>query len=436
MFRNLKNVTGLSVCLLVGVCSLYAGAATNAVNALPDDLPKVADPRDSAYDDLAVLTEALLMVRRHYVEEKSYKEIVYGALDGMMENLDPHSSFLDPEALKGMYEDTEGKFGGIGIRVGVRDRILTVIAPLEGSPAFRAGLMAGDRIVKISGKRAIGMSLKDALKLMRGEKGEEVTLTIQRKGEEDLFDVTMVRDDIKIPSILGVKMLNANTGYIRIVQFDRPSGNLFIEALLKLQAEGMSSLVLDLRNNPGGLLVSAVQVAQCLLPKDALIVTTRGRGGEPTDVPLKAEGQLHLTDLDVVVLINGGSASASEIVAGSLQDHNRAVVVGDTSFGKASVQTIMRMRSNPECAIRITMAHYFTPSERMIHGKGIEPDIKLTVSGSDWRDVQLKRAYEEQPGVYPENERKDLDDVSDRVLDPALDVLTALRVLKNRGQGF
>ena len=434
-----------SVVVLFSVLPLYgadgvptAGVTNRVDGTVSTNVAEVAeavDPKASAYDDIAVLTEALLMVHKHYVEEKTYQEIVYGGLHGMMQSLDPHSSFLEPKAFDDMREDTAGKFGGIGIRIGVRDRLLTVIAPIEDTPAYRAGVLSGDRIIKIQGKRAVGLGLQPAIKLLRGEKGSEVTLTIQRSGVEEPFDVTLVRDDIKVPSVKGVRMLDEQTGYIRITQFNAPTAGLYEAALLELQEKGMTALVLDLRNNPGGLLSSAVEVSQRLLPDEALIVTTRGRGGEPTDVPLEAGGEMHLLDVDVAVLINRGSASASEIVAGALQDHHRAVIVGEKSFGKASVQSVVRMRSNPECAVRMTTAHYYTPSERMIHGVGIEPDIAVSMSMSEWRNALLKRAYEENPEMYPEAEREDMTGVEDRQLARAMDVLTALRVLAARGGG-
>lgn len=394
------------------------------------------DPREQAYEDIEVLTEALLMIHKHYVDEKSYQEIIYGSLHGMLNNLDPHSSFLGPEAYKALKAGTSGQFGGIGIQVGVRRGLLTVIAPVEDTPAFLAGMMPGDKIIEIDGSRAVGMPLQAALKLLRGAPGTAVVLKIQRSGVENPFELTLERAEIDVPSVRGATMLNKFSGYLRITRFNAITEAQLIEALKALKQQGMASLVLDLRNNPGGLLSAAIEVAQIFLNRGDRIVTMRGRGGEQTDAPRVAGGSFHLPALPVVVLLNAGSASASEIVAGALQDHARAIVVGQTSFGKASVQTVVRMRSNPACAIRLTTARYYTPGGRMIHDVGIEPDINVVMKPAHWRDVQLKRAYKERPGTFPMQDRKEFADITDTQLNRAVDVLTALNLLKKRKEGL
>ncbi len=394
-----------------------------------DDAPLTPEEqKEQAYDDMAVLTEALMHVRKHYVVEHSYEEILFGALDGMLHSLDPHSSFLAPRAYNSMREDTAGEFCGIGIHVGMREGLLTVIAPIEDSPAYRAGLQAGDHIIKIEGRRTTGITLQGAVKVLRGRRGEAVTVTVLRP-PEDPFDVSIVRDNIKVSSIKGVRILRDEIGYIRITQFNDPTVGNFAKALRRLKEEGMTALVLDLRNNPGGLLRSAIGISSTLLKHKSVVVSTRGRDAE-TDIDIHhANGRLHLTEMPVAVLVNGGSASASEIVAGALQDHRRAVIIGQQSFGKASVQSIVRLKSNPDCAIRMTTAHYYTPEGRMIHGEGIEPDIVVELTPREWRKVQIRRAYEETPDAWPEEKREDLQDVQDLQLQRALDAITAVRVV-------
>lgn len=407
--------------------SEWSDAEGVAGEALAPPLTPEAE-RDQAYEDIAVLTEALMHIRKHYVEEHTYEDILFGALDGMLNALDPHSSFLAPTEYRSMREDTAGEFSGIGIHVGMREGVLTVIAPIEDSPAYRAGLQAGDRIIKIEGRRTIGITLQQAVKTLRGRQGESVTVTILR-AQEDPFDLSIMRDSVKVRSIKGARILHDGIGYVRITQFNDPTADDFAKELRRLKEEGMTALVLDLRNNPGGLLRSAIGISGTLLTQKSVVVTTRGRDAERDIDVYKSDGRLHLTDMPVAVLVNGGSASASEIVAGAMQDHRRAVIVGQQTFGKASVQSIVRLKSNPDCAIRMTTAHYYTPKGRMIHDKGIGPDIVVELTPSEWRDVQLKRAYEENPELFPAETRKDLAGVHDPQLERAIDAITALRVV-------
>lgn len=386
---------------------------------------------DAAYENMELLTQAMLHVRKHYIEEKDYKEIVHGALHGMLSNLDPHSAFLDPDAYAEIQDSTTGRFGGIGITVGVRNGVLTVIAPIEGTPGYRAGLQSGDRVLAIDGKRTQDMTLSDAVKYMRGEKGTEVTLTIAGEGTKGPKDVTIVRDHIQVPSVKGRRMLSARVGYIRITQFSEPAAGLLQEGIEELLAKDMRALVLDLRSNPGGLLGSAVDVAQLFLERGKLVVSRKGRPGVYSAVESKAGGEHHYTDFPMVVLVNGGSASAAEIVAGALQDHQRAVLVGNTTFGKASVQSVIKLRPAGDCAIRLTTAHYYTPNGREIHEAGIEPNIPVYVSARDWRDVQVRRDHIENPELYGEEDKAEYEDVVDRQLVRAVDLLKALTILQS-----
>ncbi|MCK5850253.1 MAG: S41 family peptidase [Kiritimatiellae bacterium] len=398
------------------------------------DGDKVVKPQaveESAYDDIRLFTEVLLQIRRIYVEPKTYKEIVEAALHGMLSGMDVHSDYLSPDAYKAMQDSTTSRFSGIGIHVGIRNGLLTVIAPIEDSPAFHAGLMAGDRIVEINRESTRSLTLRNAVNKLRGNKGEKVMLTLTRKGGDAPFEVEIVRDDIIMPSVKGARIIVDGVGYVRITQFSRPTTESLQAELEKLMSQGMSALVLDLRNNPGGLLVSAIEVSQKFLKRGKLIVTTKGRLGKKEIIKNTAQGRYHYLGFPMAVLVNSGSASASEIVAGALQDNKRAVLVGTTTYGKGSVQSIIPLEADKKAsAIRITTARYYTPSDREIHGKGIEPDIPVSITPSEWRDVLAQRARHENPGHFKENDKHKYDHVVDRQLERAVDLVRALRIFK------
>ena len=388
-------------------------------------------PRDAVYDDIAVFTEALMLVRRQYAEEKPFRDLIYGAIDGMLVSLDPHSGFLQPQQYQELCEDTSGRFSGIGVHVGIKDGRIVILAPMDGAPAQRAGLLAGDRIVKIDGQAALGISMDETVRRLRGPRDSSVTVTIERDGREP-FDATLRREEIKVASVKGAAILRDGVGYIRLMQFGEDSGPDFLLALRKLREQGMTALVVDLRDNPGGLLSTAVEVAGALLPKNAEIVSVRGRDGARDEERYRAEGALHLTDIPLAVLVNARSASAAEIVSGALQDHHRAVLVGETTFGKASVQNILRLTTRPDCAVRLTTAHYYTPSGRMIHGKGIAPDIAVPVPLATWNQVLLKRAYAELPAAFPVATREKLDNIEDTQLARAVDAVMGARAVQKK----
>jgi carboxyl-terminal processing protease len=403
-------------------------ADTNAPAATPAAPATEAAQRASLYGDVEVLTEALMLIRRHYVQERSYQEIVSGAIHGMLQSLDPHSVYLEPQVLGYVKEDTEGHFGGIGIHIGMLGGFPLVVSPIEDSPAYRAGLMSGDRIVAIEGRSTAGFNIEQAMKKLRGPSGSTVKLTIAREGE-DAFDVQIVRDDIRPPTVKGPRMLRGNVACIRLTQFSEPTAEAFSAAMDRMVTQRVEGFVLDLRDNPGGLLNVAVAVAERLLPAGAPIVSTRGRAGVREGIEFRAGGRRHLANLPMAVLVNEGSASASEIVAGALQDHHRAVVVGERSYGKASVQNIVPLATRTNCAIKLTTAYYYTPAGRLIHDKGIEPDIAVPMSPREWRRAQLRRTYEEMPEAYPVKSRENVSDAVDTQLERAVDALIAARAL-------
>jgi carboxyl-terminal processing protease len=332
-----------------------------------------AVPKDS-YEGLETFTNILSIIQKNYVDAVDTKQLIDGAINGMLSSLDPHSAYLTPDLYKELQVDTKGSFGGLGIEITLRNGVLTVVSPIEDTPAYRAGIKAGDQIIKIEGEFTKDMSLVDAVKKMRGPKDTKVTLTLKRENLSELFDVTLTREVIKIQSVKW-KMLDKGYGYVRVTQFQERTDDDLERALKTLDKEsgGLQGVVLDLRNDPGGLLTQAVKVSDLFLDS-GLIVYTDGR--------LDNQKQKYFahkpgtwSDFPMVVLVNGGSASASEIVAGALQDHKRALVLGTQTFGKGSVQTILPLDDN--AALRLTTARYYTPSGRSIQATGIVPDIVM-----------------------------------------------------------
>lgn len=384
---------------------------------------------DEAYRQIRILTKTMLLVRQNYVDENkvSYSNLVTSALKGMLQSLDPFSQYMEPTAYQELKEETQGKFGGIGIQLGIKDNVLTVIAPMEDTPAFRAGILSGDKIVEINTNKTEKMDMREVISTLRGDPGTKVSLKTLRGNEFKTY--TLTREEIKISSIKGTHMLDHDIGYIRITEFSNPTAPALQDALTTLMGKGMKGLVLDLRNNPGGLLTSSIQVSEKFLTKGTLIVSTRGRGASPRQSLAYAGGDIHYTDFPLAILVNGGSASAAEIVSGALHDNKRAILVGETTFGKGSVQNIIPIEDG--AAARITTARYYTPSGQCIHEKGIEPDITVPLSPEEWQKVMIKRLDTETPGaIDPKNKPADLDKITDRQLDRATDLLKGILIFR------
>ncbi|NTV96347.1 MAG: S41 family peptidase [Thiobacillus sp.] len=389
------------------------GAAIGAALTLNFSAVAEREPQALPVEDLRAFAEIFGKIKSDYVEPVEDKKLITEAINGMLAGLDPHSAYLDPEAFKEMQVGTQGEFGGLGIEVGMEDGFVKVVSPIEDTPAFKAGLKSGDLIIKLDDTPVKGMTLNDAVKRMRGKPGTDITLTIIRKGETKPVIATLTRAVIKIKSV-KYKLVEPGYGYIRVTQFQERTGDNMAAALKDLEASNkgaLKGLVLDLRNDPGGLLNTAVGIAGAYLKPGALVVYTDGRT-EDSKMKLTNSRENYLRhgdtdylkglpawvkDVPMVVLVNGGSASASEIVAGALQDHKRALVVGTQSFGKGSVQTILPLANGT--AIKLTTARYYTPSGRSIQAKGITPDIiaeEATVTqGSapriDIREADLER---------------------------------------------
>ncbi len=326
------------------------------------------------YEELKTFSEVLNQVQKHYVDETKPKDLIQGAIRGMLATLDPHSAYMTQEMYKEMQVETKGEFGGVGIQIGVKESRLAVIAPIEGTPAHRAGIKAGDYIMKVNDDTTKDLTLMDAVQKMRGPKGSKVNLTIQRDGTPDPMIFTLVRDTIKIESVKS-KLID-NLGYVRLTQFQEASGRDLAKAIKQFREQKVQGTILDLRNNPGGLLTAAVDVSEQFLPNGKLVVYTKSREGKKDEWFAKSKDQLE--DLPIIILVNEGSASASEIVAGALQDWGRAVIVGTTSFGKGSVQTILPLGDGS--GLRLTTAKYYTPKGRSIQSTGITPDIVVKLA--------------------------------------------------------
>jgi carboxyl-terminal processing protease len=330
-----------------------------------------------SYEELQVFAEVLSQVKKHYVEETKTKDLVQGALRGMLAGLDPHSSFMTPEMFKEMQVETKGEFGGLGIQIGIKDNRLTVIAPIEDTPAFTAGIQSGDTIIKVDETPTKDLTLMEAVQHMRGPRGTSVILTVIREGLEEPLVFTITRDIIKIQSVRS-KLLEGNVGYARLSQFQEASAEDLTKVLEELTAKNIQGLILDLRNNPGGLLTAAVGVSEQFLEAGRLVVSIQGRNEQKIEYRASTTSKNY--EYPMIVLINHGSASASEIVAAAMQDWGKAVVIGTTSFGKGSVQTILPLSDGS--GLRLTTAKYYTPKGKSIHTIGVQPDIIIDPKAS------------------------------------------------------
>ncbi len=387
---------------------------------------------EELYRELELFEHALSIVRSDYVEAPKDQQLVYGALKGMLATLDPYSQFLDPDSYNELKVETEGEFGGLGIEITIKDDLLTIITPIDDTPAYHAGLRARDRIVKIDGELTRGITLLDAVKKLRGKPKTSVTLTILRDGESELKDVALERAIVKIQSVREASLMEDHIGYVRLSDFREKTTEDLEAALKRLEGEAADSLILDLRNNPGGLLDVAVSVAELFLARNQLIVTTKGRLRHQNQ-ELRSRSDGIVRELPLVVLINEGSASASEIVAGAIQDHRRGVIIGTKSHGKASVQTIFPLKDGS--ALRLTTSKYFTPSGRSIHGEGIAPDVEVPFERppEPSKDEETQEVFERVESGQEPKEGIAAKKRTDNQLARAVDLLKGIKVYQSRG---
>jgi carboxyl-terminal processing protease len=419
--------------MLMGA-NLFIGAQIYSRSAQAAD-------KENAYQQVELFMKVLEQVRQNYVDgdKVSYHDLIQSAMRGMISTLDPHSEFLEPVKYTDLKNDTEGAFGGVGIVVGLRDGQLSVVSPMEDSPAFKAGIVTGDRISKINGASTERMTLPDAVKVLRGKAGTDVTITITRPSQPDFVkDVTLTRAVIKVSTVKDLNGLAefpvdpSGVGYARITQFGEQTTSDFDKALKSMAGKGMKGLILDLRNNPGGLLDQAVKVCDIFLPRGQLIVSTEGRAVRSRSEEFRATGRDQYPGLKMVILVNGGSASASEIVSGCLQDIGRAYLIGEQTFGKGSVQSILPFEDGS--ALRLTTAKYYTPSHKVIHEKGITPDSIVPTTPEEEEALFLKRVPGGVEGLDAATQER-VNQVRDEQLARAQDFLKGVLLLKERAAG-
>jgi carboxyl-terminal processing protease len=422
LVRNMRRlVVMLSLaCLLLGVRSgLRAQEAQQGKNE-----------EDNGYSQISIFAKAIELIRQDYVDgsKTTYHDLITAAMKGMLSSLDPHSQFMDPDDFRDMQEDTRSRFNGLGVEVSMKNGLPTVITAMEDTPAARAGILSGDQILKINGASTERMDLQDAISILRGPAGRRVTLTLLRPSTKEIKDYTLERAEIKVRSVKGARLLDAELtgpfkiGYIRLIQFNEPTAEELSKALDELQKEGMQALILDLRNNPGGLLTSAVDVCAQFLPPKSKVVSTQGRMASQQHDYSTSGAKKDRPNFPIALLINEGSASGAEIVAGALKDLHRAILVGETTFGKGSVQNVMQLPDGS--AVRFTTAKYYTPSRQVIQGNGVTPNIRVAATAEQERALFALRNAE---NVKPEDEKSIIKTKDPQML-RAIDALKGLMI--------
>jgi carboxyl-terminal processing protease len=420
--RNMRRLVVMLwvACLLLGVRSgLRAQEAQQGKNE-----------EDNGYSQISIFAKAIELIRQDYVDgsKTTYHDLITAAMKGMLSSLDPHSQFMDPDDFRDMQEDTRSRFNGLGVEVSMKNGLPTVVTAMEDTPAARAGILSGDQILKINGASTERMDLQDAINILRGPAGRRVTLTLLRPSTKEIKDYTLERAEIKVRSVKGARLLDAELtgpfkiGYIRLIQFNEPTAEELSRALDELQKEGMQALILDLRNNPGGLLNSAVDVCAQFLPPKSKVVSTQGRMASQQHDYSTSGAKKDRPNFPMALLINEGSASGAEIVAGALKDLHRAILVGETTFGKGSVQNVMQLPDGS--AVRFTTAKYYTPSRQVIQGNGVAPNIRVAVTAEQERALFALRNAD---NVKPEDEKSIIKTKDPQML-RAIDALKGLMI--------
>ena len=387
------------VCLLLGSVLLNLRAEN----------PRTASgEEDNGYSQISIFAKAVQLIRQDYVDgnKTSYRDLITAAMKGMLASLDPHSQFMDPDDFRDMQDDTRSRFNGLGIEVSIKNGLPTVVTAMEDTPAAKAGILSGDQILKINGTSTERMELQDAVNVLRGPPGHKVMLTLLRPSTKEIKEYTLERAEIKVQSVKGARLLDTELtgpfkiGYIRLIQFNEPTPDELSKTLDELQRQGMQALILDLRNNPGGLLNSAVDVCAQFLPPNTKVVSTQGRVASQQRDYSTSEAAKERPHFPMAVLANEGSASGAEIVSGALKDLHRAILVGETTFGKGSVQNVMQLPDGS--ALRFTTAKYYTPSKQVIQGNGVTPNIRVPMSAEQERALFALRSAE---NIKPDEEK-------------------------------
>jgi carboxyl-terminal processing protease len=418
----------LRVILYGAVCGLLLGIAVTYLHPAWIFQPERVLNRNTAY-----FRSVLDLVGTNYVDAKDADadRLTRAALDGMIKSLDPHSEFMRADVYRDLRQELDGRFGGIGIQVEMRGGKVVVVAPIADTPGDRAGIRRADEIVKVDGQSTEKLGMEKVIDRLRGKPGSKVTVSLFRPSTKATLDLALIREIIRVESVRAVRLIGDGIGYVQLTQFTEHTGEEFKKALKQLQAQGVKALILDLRNNPGGLLEQAVAVAEPFFKPGELIVYTQGRTAMSRE-ELRAGSSAGGVALPIAVLVNSGTASAAEIVAGALKDTGRAVVVGETTFGKGSVQTLFRLREGE--ALRLTTAHYYTPGGAIIHEKGIEPQVKVIVSPEDEANVQLQRSRQDLAEPKEFAARFGFAPVEDRPLKAAIDLLKGVDLFVARSR--
>ena len=399
----MKRRFALGTLLGLVLFALVFGSYLQRLHAAPKD-----ETEDNGYAQIAIFARAVQLLRQDYVDgnKTGYHDLITAALKGMLSSLDPHSQYMDPDDFRDMQEDTRSRFNGLGIEVSMKNGLPTVVSPMEDTPAGKAGILSGDQILKINGTATDRMELQDAVNLLRGNPGQKVTLTLLRPSSKEVREYTLERVEIKVQSVKGARLLDPElTGqfkvaYVRLIQFNEPTAEELGKALDDLQKQGMQALILDLRNNPGGLLNSAVDVCAQFLPPNTKVVSTQGRAeSQQRDYTTSAIAKQR-PDFPLALLVNEGSASGAEIVCGALKDLHRAILVGETTFGKGSVQNVLQLPDGS--ALRFTTAKYYTPSKKVIHGNGVAPNIRVSMTAEQERQLFTIRSND---NIKPEDDK-------------------------------
>ncbi len=420
-----------SVALLASALVLAGAEGSCSLNAAEGD---AQGKEPAAYAPLSVFAKVLQLIRQDYVDEakSAYPALISAALKGMLSSLDPHSQFLESRDYKAVQDDTRSRFSGVGVVLTQKDGRLVVVSTMEGGPAMRAGILAGDQVLRIEGQLAEKLGVNEAAGLLRGDSGAAVGMTVYRPSTRDTLEVELQRESISVPSVRDAKLLpregagESSVGYVRITQFNTTTASELLKALEGLEKKGMQALILDLRGNPGGLLEAAIEVAAHFLPAGSLVVSTEGRVNSQNKFYRTAAGSVPRANYPVAILVNGGSASAAEILAGALKDLRRAVLVGETTFGKGSVQSVIPLADGS--AIRLTTAKYYTPGKQLIHEQGIQPTIRAAFSAEQERLLALQR----REGTLDPGEKVELAGFRDSQLERASETLRAVLVYSAR----
>lgn len=419
---------------------LYAGLALVLVFELGTGwrlltASAAADTDDGGYANLTVFTRALQLIRQDYLDEKklAYRDLMYSAVRGMLNSLDPHSQFMEPSDFQAMQDETRSEFGGLGIVVSSKEGVITIVSPLEDSPAFRAGLLPNDQILRINGNTTERMNLQNAMELLRGEPGQKVNLTVFRPSTRETREYTLQREVIKVASVKDARILepslagNFKIGYVRITQFSEPTAQELAQKVDALLSQGMQALIMDLRFNPGGLLNSGVDVCGLFVPPKTMVVYTEGRDASQHREYFTDRNAKPRPNFPLAILVNNGSASAAEIVSGALKDLNRAILVGETTFGKGSVQSVIQLPDGS--ALRLTTARYYTPSRQVIHERGITPNITASLTPDQEKAVLLRR----REGILSPADQKFVSEQHDPQLERAVDATKGMMIYSQTG---